>query len=139
MTGAASPWPVASVVQIAVGQGLCLGFIALAAALSASEPFVDDQRLWVILSVVAVIASGAANSAALVGGRRAVARRRVDLFARSEDRWTPPLNGSDVPPPAEHLVTIPGMTLVHRPDCALVAGKTTTPAGQGVPCGWCQP
>jgi hypothetical protein len=104
----------------------------------------SHQIPWVVVAAAGLIALGAGNGLWLLIGRRAVADRRRAL-----------LSSFEVPAPAEAVVTdgaeprpvwSAGMQRYHRPDCQLVAGKTTRSATVAAhakagrqPCGMCQP
>jgi hypothetical protein len=103
----------------AVGGLLVIGLAWLGAS---SSVRVDSQVRWADLGVVGLVALGAGNIAWILTGRRAVGELRRHVIA------TVGLRKSAVAAPVEAMadgvvVSGPGMSLYHRPDCLFVAGK----------------
>lgn len=125
-----------------VGQVACLAAVVLAGRASAQRPSSGGQGAWVAVAVAAALISAAGNGVWLGVLRRAANRRRQLVFARLADRADRSTAG---PAPAAgeagQAVMVPGLTLRHRPDCPLVAGKAVVPAAtaEAEPCGWCSP
>lgn len=119
-------------------QMVALSLLGLAPGVARQQASVADQEPWISVAVVGAIISGAGNGVRLVRGRRAVAGRRRRLLGAEPP--APSLIQFDRLP----LVTGPTMTLYHRADCPLVAGKATNPlslrdhSGRR-PCDWCRP
>ncbi|MEW6476767.1 MAG: hypothetical protein AB1679_31310 [Actinomycetota bacterium] len=140
-------WPHRGRLWLLVGQVACLGAIVLAGRASAERPGTGGQGAWVAIAVVAALISAAGNGVWLAVLRRAANTRRRAVFARLADRADP----SSAPavaagpgrPPAvagRGPVMVAGLTLRHRPDCPLVAGRAVVPATADTqPCGWCSP
>lgn len=124
-------------VRLVAVQVACLVIILLAGEATAGRSSVHDQIVWVNVAVIAAVASALASGLWLVGLRRAMAAR-TRLVVQQVDAGSV---ADEIDPacPTPHLVAVPGMTLVHRPDCALVIGKQTRRASAGEPCGWCRP
>lgn len=103
---------------------------------------------WLNVAAGGFAVFGAGNFLWLLRGRRAIGERRVALISLepADGPPAPPRSpraghASSGPPTALRLVTVPGMARVHDPDCPLVAHKPVRPAsaGDGDPCGVCQP
>jgi hypothetical protein len=91
------------------------------------------------VAVAAALISAAGNGVWLGTLRRAANGRRQRVFAhlagKAEAAAGPFTAGGDV-----RAVMVAGLTLRHRPDCPLVAGKDVVPAtADAPPCGWCSP
>jgi hypothetical protein len=111
-------WPRRGRWWLAVGQVACLATIVLAGRASAERPATGGQGAWVAIAITAALISAAGNGIWLAVLRRAATTRRRTVAAR----W----------------VMVPGLTLRHRPGCALVAGKAVVPATADTrSCGWC--
>ena len=134
-------WPYRGRAWLLVGQAACLATITLAGRASAQRPSPAGQGSWVALAIVAALISAAGNGVWLGTLRRAASRRRqlvVALLAGQVETSTAASAGATSD--AGRSVMVPGLTLRHRPDCELVAGKTVVPAPPDTdPCGWCSP
>jgi hypothetical protein len=137
-------WPRRGRRWLLVGQVACLATIVLAGRAAAERPGPSGQASWVAIAVAAALLSAAGNGVWLAALRKAASRRRHDVFTRLATHLEPS-GAVTVPAPAAvagspPAVMIEGLTLRHRPDCPLVAGKAVVPAGDDVPgCGWCSP
>jgi hypothetical protein len=121
---------------MAVGQVACLAAIVLAGRASAERPSSGGQGVWVAVAVAAAIISSAGNGIWLAVLRRVTNGRRQFVFARLAVQAESAIAGSTGP--AGAYVMVSGLTLRHRPDCPLVAGKAVVPASTDArPCGWC--
>ncbi|HEV8625499.1 MAG TPA: hypothetical protein VG034_13655 [Acidimicrobiia bacterium] len=121
---------------MAVGQVACLAAIVLAGRASAERPASGGQGVWVAVAVAAALISAAGNGIWLAVLRRVANGRRQLVFARLGSPADPAMTGpADT---AGGFVMVSGLTLRHRPDCPLVAGKAVVPATPDAqPCGWC--
>jgi hypothetical protein len=122
-----------------IGQVACLATIVLAGRASAERASSDAQGVWVAVAVTAALISAAGNGVWLATLRRAANGRRQLVFTRLANKAEPTAAGS---PGAigegAPAVMVAGLTLRHRPDCPLVAGKDVVPATTDAqPCGWC--
>ena len=136
-------WPRRGRGWLLVGQVACLVTIALAGRAAAERPGTGGQASWVAIAVLAALISAAGNGVWLAVVRKAAGARRHDVFARLAANLDPSdtVGGQQAAVAATaSAVMIEGLTLRHRPDCPLVAGKTVVPAGDDVAgCGWCSP
>ena len=131
-------WPRRGRVWLLVAQVACLATVVLAGRASAERAAAGGQGAWVAVAIVAALLSAAGNGVWLGVLRRAANRRRQLVFARLADQT----GRSTASPaaPAGEAVMVSGLTMRHRPDCALVAGKAVVPAtAEAEPCGWCSP
>jgi hypothetical protein len=121
---------------MAVGQVACLAAIVLAGRASAERPASGGQGVWMALAVAAALISAAGNGIWLAVLRRVANGRRQLVFARLASPADPAMAGPAGP--AGGFVMVSGLTMRHRPDCPLVAGKAVVPATPDAhPCGWC--
>jgi len=121
---------------MALGQGACLAAIVVAGRASAERPASGGQGVWLAVAVAAALISAAGNGIWLAALRRVANGRRQLVFARLPVRAEPPASGSTGV--ESGFVMVSGLTLRHRPDCPLVAGKVVVPATPDAgPCGWC--
>jgi hypothetical protein len=122
-----------------VGQVACLATIVLAGRASAERPSTGGQGAWVAIAVGAALISAAGNGVWLSAIRKAANRRRQLVLTRLGGKAERVAAGSsDAAPGADQAVMVAGLTLRHRPDCPLVAGKAVVPATpEAQPCGWC--
>jgi hypothetical protein len=134
-------WPRRGRLWLLVGQAACLATIVLAGRASAERASSGGQGLWVAVAVAAALISAAGNGVWLGTLRRAANGRRQRVFTRLAGKAERTAPGS----PAAvgegvQAVMVAGLTLRHRPDCPLVAGKDVVPAtAEAEPCGWCSP
>ena len=141
-----APWRRGDVVRVVIAH------VAGAAAVlagwygSSGRLLPGPQIGWLTFASVGAIVSGLANAGWLVIGRRTVAARQArvissysDAVARQRAR---PTSRRCAPPPT-HVVAVPGRSLYHRPDCALVASRPRREVDRTgttlAPCQWCQP
>jgi drug/metabolite transporter (DMT)-like permease len=130
-------WPRRGRLWLLVGQVACLAAIVLAGRASAERPASGGQGAWVAVAVAAAVISAAGNGIWLAVLRRVANGRRQLVFARLASPAEAALGPADV---AGGFVMVSGLTLRHRPDCPLVAGKSVVPASPDArPCGWCLP
>ena len=132
-------WPRRGRLWLLVGQVACLATIVLAGRASAERASSGGQGLWMAVAVAAALISAAGNGVWLSTVRRAANGRRQLVFARLADKaetaaaGSPAAIGEGAP-----AVMVAGLTLRHRPDCPLVAGKDVVPATAAAQaCGWC--
>ena len=131
-------WPRRGRLWLLVGQVACLAAIVLAGRASAERPGSGGQGLWVAVAVAAALVSAAGNGVWLAVLRRVANGRRQLVFARLAAQAEPEGAGTAGSP--GEFVMVSGLTLRHRPDCPLVAGKAVVPAtADARPCGWCSP
>ena len=136
-------WPRRGRWWLAVGQAASLAAIVLAGRASAHHAAAGGQGRWVAIAVTAALISAAGNGIWLAVLRRAATTRRRAVVARIDDRagqagraGRPPLA---IDNPAGRWIMVPGLTLRHRPGCALVTGRAVVPApAEARPCGWCE-
>ncbi len=134
-------WPRRGRLWLLVGQVSCLATIVLAGRASAERASSGGQGVWVAVAVAAALISAAGNGVWLSTLRRAANGRRQRVFTRLAGKAertvasSPAAIGEGV-----QTVMVAGLTLRHRPDCPLVAGKVVVPAtADAEPCGWCSP
>lgn len=119
-------------------------------AASVGVGYADTVRAevaWTNLGVVGLIVFGAGNALWLLRGRRALGARRVALVrlepARDDQTMArTPSATADAGSGLATLVLLPGVDLVHRRSCPLVAGKQVVPASpnpETASCGVCSP
>ena len=134
-------WPRRGRLWLLVGQVSCLATIVLAGRASAERASSGGQGMWVAVAVAAALISAAGNGVWLATLRRAANGRRQRVLTRLAGKAERTAAGS----PAAigeggQAVMVAGLTLRHRPDCPLVAGKDVVPAtADAAPCGWCSP
>jgi hypothetical protein len=135
-------WPHRGRLWLLAGQIACLAAIVLAGRAAAERPGTGGQASWVALAVAAALVSAAGNGVWLAVVRRAATGRRQSVFDRLSAHAERPGVGDagTAETAAGPWVMVAGLTLRHRPDCPLVAGKAVVPATAGAPpCGWCSP
>jgi hypothetical protein len=133
-TVALSPWTSARVAGFGVAQAVALGAIVGGWFAAAGQHSSSGVWPWLAVCLGGLGLSAVANGAAFFTARRAIAGRplpAVDLTGRRPTRAVVhdgPVSGA-------------GMTLFHRPDCMLVAGKHVAVADRAAlqPCGICRP
>jgi len=131
-------WPRRGRLWLLVGQAACLAAIVLAGRASAERASSGGQGLWLAVAVAAALLSAAGNGVWLGAVRRASSGRRQLVVARLADRVGGSAGSLGTTDEAGPSVMVPGLTLRHRPDCPLVAGKAVVPASADAdPCGWC--
>jgi hypothetical protein len=130
-----------------VAAGNALGFLLIAVGWGAAsgEVTLRSQSRWAVLSVTGLTVAGAGNAAFLRRGRRAVtlaARRFVVRDAPVPESAPAAVSGA----PGDVFVAGRGLTLFHRPECRLVAGKPVTAEQRSAheqagrePCQVCRP
>ena len=134
-------WPRRGRLWLVVGQVACLATIVLAGRASAERPSSGGQGVWVAVAVAAALISAAGNGVWLGTLRRAANGRRQQVFTRlaGKAERTPAGSAAAIGDGVQ-AVMVAGLTLRHRPDCPLVAGKDVVPAtADAEPCGWCSP
>jgi hypothetical protein len=138
------PWSVDHLLRVLGGNTIgalviAIGWFEAATAGSADVP----RRLtWLGVSMTGLAIAGLSNAVWTMRGRRVVAIARtaalhdVDALVRGE---SPTLTAIRGPAP----VVVEGSNRYHRPDCLLVRGKPTRPAGKvrtaTTPCEVCRP
>lgn len=134
-------WPRRGRLLLLVGQVACLAAIVVAGRASAERASAGGQGLWVAVAVAAALISTAGNGVWLATLRRAASGRRQRIFNRLSSMAERTTVGSPAAcAEGVHAVMVAGLTLRHRPDCPLVAGKDVVPAtAEAAPCGWCSP
>lgn len=144
-------WPRRGRLWLLVGQVACLATIVLAGRASAERASSGGQGVWLAVAVAAALISAAGNGVWLGTVRRAANGRRQRVFTRlagkAREPHLPPRKQAEraaagFPAAGESVqaVMVAGLTLRHRPDCPLVAGKDVVPAtADAQPCGWCSP
>jgi hypothetical protein len=133
-------WPRRGRLWLLVGQAACLATIVVAGRASAERASPGGQAAWVAVAVAAALISAAGNGVWLGALRRAANGRRHVVFTRLAANAERVPAGSGALGAAGQAVMVAGLTLRHRPDCALVAGKAVVPAtADADPCGWCSP
>lgn len=134
-------WPRRGRLWLLVGQAACLAAIVLAGRASAERASAGGQGVWLAVAVAAALISAAGNGVWLGALRRAANGRRQRVFTRLAGKAEGTVVGSAaVAGAAVHAVMVAGLTLRHRPDCPLVAGKDVVRAtADAPPCGWCSP
>ncbi len=131
-------WPRRGRLWLLVGQAACLATIVLAGRASAERASSGGQGAWVAVAVAAALISAAGNGVWLGALRRAANRRRQLVLTRLTGKTERAAVGSRALGAAGQAVMVAGLTLRHRPDCPLVAGKAVVPAtADADPCGWC--
>jgi hypothetical protein len=131
-------WPRRGRWWLAVGQVACLATIVLAGRASAERPATGGQGAWVAIAITAALISAAGNGIWLAVLRRAATTRRRTVAARLDARRGRRSVQVPAGTAAARWVMVPGLTLRHRPGCALVAGKAVVPATADTrSCGWC--
>ncbi len=90
------------------------------------------------VAIAAALLSATGNGVWLGVLRRAASHRRQLVLARLADQAGRSTASPAAAGDAGEAVMVPGLTMRHRPDCALVAGKAVVPAtAEAEPCGWC--
>ena len=134
-------WPRRGRLWLLVGQVACLATIVLAGRASAERPSAGGQGAWVAVAIAAALISAAGNGVWLSALRRAANSRRQLVLTRLDGKAERVAARSrHTVDTAGEAVMVAGLTLRHRPDCPLVAGKAVVPASAATqPCGWCSP
>ena len=134
-------WPRRGRLWLLIGQVSCLATIVLAGRASAERASSGGQGVWVAVAVAAALISAAGNGVWLATLRRAANGRRQRVFTRLAGKTERTAAGSAAAiGEGGQGVMVAGLTLRHRPDCPLVAGKDVVPAtADAAPCGWCSP
>ena len=134
-------WPRRGRLWLLVGQVACLATIVLAGRASAERASTGGQGAWLAVAVAAALISAAGNGVWLGALRKAANSRRQLVLTRLGGKADHAAAGSsDAVDGTGQAVMVAGLTLRHRPDCPLVAGKAVVPAtADAEPCGWCSP
>ena len=134
-------WPRRGRLWLLAGQAACLAAIVLAGRASAERASAGGQGVWLAVAVTAALISAAGNGVWLATLRRAANGRRQRVFTRLAGKAERAAAGSPAAAgQAEQAVMVAGLTLRHRPDCPLVAGRDVVPVtADAPPCGWCSP
>jgi hypothetical protein len=134
-------WPRRGRLLLLVGQFACLATIVLAGRASAERPSTGGQGAWVAVAIAAALISAAGNGVWLGALRKAANSRRQLVLTRLGGKAERGAAGSAAAATTSgQAVMIAGLTLRHRPDCPLVAGRAVVPAtADAEPCGWCSP
>lgn len=144
------PWGRRAALGLAAGVGSGLLLVGLAWWGASGEATLGPQYRWLALGLAGVIVCGAAGSAWVFAGMRAVGRRIAVAVPVRAEVPTPVLElrlvadggGADT----GSLVAAAGMRYYHRPSCALARGKSAGPAPRAehlragrAACGVCRP
>ena len=134
-------WPRRGRLWLLVGQVACLATIVLAGRASAERASTGGQGTWVAVAIAAALISAAGNGVWLSAIRKAAnSRRRLVLTRLGGKTERVAARSPDASTATGQAVMVSGLTLRHRPDCPLVAGKAVVPAtADAEPCGWCSP
>lgn len=113
---------------------------------SSGETTVAAQAAWIDVGVVGMMVAAALTTALIVGGRRAVGRRRVALLSTGGPAHVAGWEDLVAAPAAHELVATDDMRYYHRPTCELTTGKAVRPSSADAhqragrrPCGICEP
>lgn len=123
----------ASTIGFGASQAVALGAIVGGWFVGAGQHSSSDVWPWLSLSLAGLAVSLVTNAAALFRVHQRI-NTRFASFTLTEPRARDTVGGE--------LVSGEGMTLVHRPDCMLVAGKNVVAADRTLdlePCGMCRP
>jgi len=123
----------ASTAGFGASQVVALGAIVVGWFVGAGQHSSAGVWPWLSLSLAGLAVSLVTNAVALVSFHQRISERFAK-FTLTEARVTNPVG--------EGLVSGAGMTLFHRTDCLLVAGKNLVAAdraGELEPCGMCRP
>ena len=133
-TVASSPWTVGRVAGFGVAQAVALGAIVGGWFTAAGQHSSTGVWPWVAVCMAGLSLSAVANGVAFFTARRAIVRRPLPAVSFTGRRPTAAVVH-------DGLVSGAGMTLFHRPDCILVAGKNVLAADRGGlgACGMCRP
>lgn len=134
----ATPWLPRETRGVAAAGIGCLVLLAVCWYRASGEGHTSDQMPWLDLGAAGVALYWILAGRVVARARRRVAaRRELQFAALAQPRWgrtgAPVSAGS-----SDAFVRAPGMSLAHRPQCPLVAGKPTEPAPVGAAsCGIC--
>ena len=143
------PWRLGDLMVLYVCTAVGLLIIGIAWFGASSSVVVSSQVRWTNVGVGGLIVLGAGILAWVLAGRRAVGELRrhvISLIPVPADapRATAPVRAVVERPNDERLVSAPGMTHYHRPDCIFVAGKQVKASTERAlrrqkrtPCGAC--
>lgn len=136
-------WRAGDVVAVLALNAAALVVIGACWYRVAGDETVTAQLAVVNLSVAALVASAVGNGWLLLRGRRWVTRARARLLPGVS---VPPEASDPISLPSETVLSAPGLTRYHRPQCPLTADKTMAPIELGEchraglrPCEACEP
>lgn len=135
-----APWSPERVARFGAVQAAALAAILGGWFAAAGQHSSKGVWPWLSVCLAGLGLSFVTNAAALFTARRTINRRPVPILDLVEPAVTPETAG------ASGLVSGEGMTLFHRPDCLLAAGKPVDRADRAAheqlgrqPCGMCRP
>ena len=129
----AGPWTRGRVAGFGAIQAGVLAVILAGWYTAAGQHSSSEVWPWLAVCLTGLGLSAAANGVAFFGGHRAIMRRPLPTIGVSQSTRAVAHDG---------LVSGAGMTMFHRPNCLLVAGKNVIAAdraGELEPCGMCRP
>ena len=140
------PWPEQALILWALLSGIGVALVAAGWVLVRNESTYADQVAGINMAVAGVVVAGASAIPMLLGGRRAVRVRRLEVLC---DLRGMPARASAVTSAAsnsQNLVGGEGLRHFHRAGCTMAQGRNWIPesrrdherAGR-VACGVCQP
>ena len=138
LLAAPGPWNRPQLILLGATNTLAIGLIASAWWGSRGEAELAGQVPWLNLGVLAVVVASGVDLLWLGNGRSGLRTRRRELLADIALSSS----SSQTNPRATDLVAVARGRRVHRADCPLVQGKTTTSRGSGTglrPCEVCRP
>jgi len=142
------PWTLEDLFRLLIGDFAGVVLVAISWLEASGELTVRHELAWLRLGISGIGVAGFTNARWLLAGRRVVGLARTAILP---DQMGPPT--AEAPsttaagpmpgaaPDIELMVVGAGVSLYHRPDCPLVAGKQTAQlAGTGLaPCEACEP
>lgn len=137
------PWGGDAIVMLSLVALLAVLVIGTSWFGSAQTASISRQAMWLQIAIAGLVIFVLGLCVWLLRGHRTINERRIGLVTLDYGHENMPASPT-IPEPAGataalDLVRAEGMSRVHQPDCALVAGKRIEAAtfADGPPCGVC--
>ena len=129
------PWEAAHLLRACAAVAVSVMALMIAWWGASGTTRLSTEFAWMNLGVAALVLIGATAAMWLLVGRRALGRRQATVtallqaaVAKRKSEWDAGAPHSGDSPDGDALVWGKGMTLYHRADCQLVAGKAVRSA-----------
>ena len=142
----AHPWPEATLILWALLSGVGSALLVAGWVLVRNESVYAAQAAGINMAIAGVVAAGAGAISMLLGGRRAVAVRRLAVLGDLRGLPVRASGRPSVDSTSQNLVGGEGLRHFHRAGCTMAQGRNWSAASRQeheragrVACGVCQP
>lgn len=142
----AHPWPEATLILWALLSGVGGALLLAGWVLVRNESVYADQAAGINMAIAGVVAAGAGAIPMLLGGRRAVTLRRLEVLGDLRGLPIRSSNHTSVDSTSQSLVGGEGLRHFHRAGCTMAQGRNWSAASRQeheragrVACGVCRP